>query len=393
MTPSITLTAADRNALLHHYRHSPNPSLRTRAHILFLLADGKDAPKARARMVGVECPHPRPPVFSTGPLTFLCGWGTVRKTTGRRKGRADPWSTVMTTAFGGIWPAVLTPLAPDGSPAFAVLEQLTDLFARQGLGGLYIGGSTGQWPLLTLEERCNVAACVVRAAAGRIPVMVHVGACTTADAVALARHAARVGADAVSAVAPIYYPHPADAVFEHYRQVGAATELPLFIYHLNIVNQLTLDTQVYAERLAALPHIAGMKITDRDPYTFGLLHAFTGSRLRLFSGADEVMCHAVLCGAVGAIGTFYNLWGPACRRAREAFCAGSVEAGRVFMLRFQTAIAEILASGGVWTFLRSAMRLKHGIDVGMPRPPLGATDRPWADADVERLIDLVDSAP
>jgi N-acetylneuraminate lyase len=121
--------------------------------------------------------------------------------------------------------------------------------------------------------------------------------------------------------------------------------------------------------LLALPNIAGMKITDRDLYTFGLIQSFSGGRLQLFSGADEVMCHAVLCGA-----------------------AGSVEAGRTFMLRFQTALAEVLAAGSIWSFLRGAMRLKYGLDVGMPRPPLGSADKHWADADLERLIDLVDSA-
>jgi N-acetylneuraminate lyase len=298
----------------------------------------------------------------------------------------------MKTTFGGVWPALLTPLAEDGKPALAVVEKLTDLFARQGLGGLYVGGSTGQWLLLTPAERCAVAEAAVNAAAGRIPVMVHVGACTTADAVALARHAARVGADAVSAVGPIYYSHAADAVFRHYQEIGAATGLPLFVYHLSGVNQLTLDPREYVGRLLAVPNIAGMKITDRDLYTFGLIHAFSGGRLQLFSGADEVMCHAVLCGAVGAIGTFYNLWGQACQCARAAFAAGSVEAGRTFMLRFQTALAEILAAGSVWSFLRGAMRLKYGLDVGMPRPPLGAADKHWADADLERLINLVDSA-
>src|SRR4051812_28521353 len=109
----------------------------------------------------------------------------------------------MATRFAGVWPALLTPLTADGRPAFGVLEQLTDLFARQGLGGLYIVGSTGQWPLFTPDERRAIAECVVKAAAGRFPVMVHVGPAATADAVDLARHAERVGADAVSAVAPI----------------------------------------------------------------------------------------------------------------------------------------------------------------------------------------------
>jgi N-acetylneuraminate lyase len=299
----------------------------------------------------------------------------------------------MTTRFAGLWPAMLTPTTPDGRPSLGACEQLVELFARQGLGGIYLVGSTGQWPLFTVEERKAVAACVVRAAAGKLPVMVHVGAASTAEAVALAQHAARVGANAVSAVGPIYYSYSADAVFEYYRRIGSATGLPLYAYHLSGVNKMSLGPREYVERLLAVPNAAGMKITDHDLYTFGLIHAAAGDRLQLLSGADEVLCHAVLSGAAGAIGTFYNLWGPACAAAREATASGDVATGRAFMLRFQTALAEVLGSGGMWSFLRAAMRLKYGIEVGMPRPPLGATDRPWADADVRRLLAQVDGGP
>ena len=297
----------------------------------------------------------------------------------------------MTTRFGGIWPAMLTPTTADGAPSLAACEQLVDLFARQKLGGIYLVGSTGQWPLFTAEERKAIAACVVRAAAGRIPVMVHVGAMTTAEAVALARHAALVGADAVSAVGPVYYPQGAEGVLLHYRQIGAATDLPLFAYHLSTVNQMSLGPREFAARLLEVPNVAGMKITDRDLFPFGLIHSLAGDRLRLFSGADEVMCHAVLSGAVGAIGTFYNLWGPACALAREATTAGDVAAGRAFMLRFQAALDDVIRPGGMWSFLTAAMRVKYGIDVGTPRPPLGATDRAWTDDEVAAIVARVDS--
>jgi N-acetylneuraminate lyase len=296
----------------------------------------------------------------------------------------------MATRFGGIWPAMLTPTTPDGKPSLAVCEQLVDLFARQQLGGIYLVGSTGQWPLFTLEERKTIAECVVKGAAGRIPVMVHVGAMTTADAIALARHAASIGADAVSAVGPVYYSQTAEGVLNYYREVGRATDLPLFAYHLSSVNQMSLGPREFASRLLEVPNIAGMKITDRDLFPFGLIHALAGDRLQLFSGADEVMCHAVLSGAIGAIGTFYNLWGPACRKAREATAAGNVASGREFMLRFQAALDDVIRPGGVWSFLHAAMRLNYGIDIGMPRPPLGATDRGWTDEEVAKLIERVD---
>lgn len=295
----------------------------------------------------------------------------------------------MPPRFGGIWPAMLTPTTDDGKPSFAACEQLVDLFAKQKLGGIYLIGSTGGWPLFTLDERKAIAECVVKAA-GKLPVMVHVGAVATADAVTLAEHAAKIGAAAVSAVGPIYFQHAAGATFEYYRRIGAASDLPLFAYHLSTVSKMALSPREYVQRLLEIPTVAGMKITDHDLYPFGLMHAVAGDRLQLFSGADEVMCHAVLSGAVGAIGSFYNLWGPACAAAREATVNGDVSAGRDFMLRFQTAIADVLGGAGMWSFLRTAMRLKYGIEVGLPRPPLGATDSEWDDAEVEKLIARVD---
>ena len=296
----------------------------------------------------------------------------------------------MKPRFGGIWPAMLTPVAADGKPNFAACEQLVELFVKQGLGGIYLIGSTGGWPLFTIDERKAITDVVVKAARGKIPVMAHVGAVVAADAVELAKHAAKVGADAVSAVGPIYYSHSADTIFDYYTKIGQATDLPLFAYHLSGVSQMSLGPREYADRFLKVPNAAGMKITACDLYPFGLIHGHAGDKLQLFSGADEVMCHAVFSGAIGAIGTFYNLWGAECKKARESTLAGDVAGVRSFMLKFQSAIADVVGGNGLWSFLQAAMKLKHKIEVGMPRPPLGATDKPWADADVEKLLRKVE---
>lgn len=298
----------------------------------------------------------------------------------------------MNQKFRGLWPAMLTPLDDAGQPALGEAEKLVELFVTQRLDGIYLLGSTGQGPLLNVTQRQTLAECVVSTAAGRIPVMVHVGATATDDSVALAKHASRIGADAISSVGPIYYRTSTDSVFEHYRQIGAAGALPFFVYHLSSVNTLSLGGREYVERLLGLPNIAGMKFTDRDLYQLGLICSYAGDRLTLFSGADELLCQAAMSGSVGAIGTFYNVWGPACQAARQAFVGGSVEAGQRFMATFQRVLDEVLSSQSTWTFLREAMRIKYGINVGPCRSPLGTGERPWAVADVERLLADVDHA-
>ena len=87
----------------------------------------------------------------------------------------------MEAKFADVWPAMLTPLTEEGKPSFGALEQLTDLFVKQELGGLYITGSTGQWPLFTTDERRTIAECIIHAAAGRIPVIVPSAAMNCGD--------------------------------------------------------------------------------------------------------------------------------------------------------------------------------------------------------------------
>ena len=77
----------------------------------------------------------------------------------------------MTRRLGGMWPALVTPFGADGKVALDVVERLVDLFAKQGMDGLYVTGSTGQWPLLTVEERQAIVERCVKASAGRIPIM------------------------------------------------------------------------------------------------------------------------------------------------------------------------------------------------------------------------------
>lgn len=293
---------------------------------------------------------------------------------------------------GRVWPAVLTPLDDSGAPRLDSLERMVDIFAEQQLGGLYVLGSTGQGILLSLDERRQVAERCVKASAGRIPVMIHVGAVSTNDAITLAKHAAEVGADAVSSVPPIYYPSGFDGVIEHYRRVGSATDLPFFPYHASFLAQTLPPAKEYAERLMELPNIEGMKFTDHNMYVLGLLNNYATEGFKILSGADELMCQAAVSGAKGAIGSFYNVFGAPCQKVREAFVAGDVARGRRFMLAFQKLIDTILTRRAMWGFQRAAMQLKYDLDIGMPRAPLGACEQPWSMDEVERLVNEFEEA-
>lgn len=293
---------------------------------------------------------------------------------------------------GGVWPAMFTPFTESGRPDLAVVDRIVETLVGEGLDGLYILGATGQGPALSLEDRKQVAERVVNTNAGRVPVMVHVGCITTRDAVELARHASEVGADAISSVPPIFYPCTAEALFDHYRRVGGETDLPFYPYHHFMFGESTLSDPEYPERLLSLPNIAGMKITVRDLFLFGILQRHTHGRLNLFSGADELMCHAAVSGAVGAIGTFYNLFGPTCQTVRKAFVAGDFARGKAFMSLFQATIDRLLRSGAIYGFLRNAMKLKYEIDIGPGVSANSYCTASWKDDEVRAVIQEVEEA-
>ena len=266
----------------------------------------------------------------------------------------------MKNKFQGLWPAMFTPVLSDGQPNFDELGRLAELLISQDLDGLYILGSTGQGVLFTEEQRKKVTEAVIEVTKGRIPVIVQVGSLTTDESVRLAKHAQLCGVDGISSVGPIYFSGSPDMAIEHYKQIATATNLPFFPYQLGD-NSIPGDTLSFINKVLDIPNVEGMKLTTNKLLDISLIHNHAGDRLKLFSGSDELLCHASLCGTVGAIGTFYNLWGVPSKQILTAFRNGEYELAKEFMLEFQKIIQLVIAD--VWTFLRKAILI-----LDLPRP-------------------------
>jgi len=294
----------------------------------------------------------------------------------------------MENKFKGLWPAMFTPVDEQGEPAYDQMGKLVELLISQGLDGLYILGSTGQGVLFNEAQRKKITEFVIRQTAGRLPVIVQVGALTTTESVRLARHSAATGATGISSVGPIYYSFNAAMALEHYRAIAIATDLPFFPYQLGD-HSMPGDTLDFVKRLLDIPHVAGMKLTTSQLLDISLIHSFAGDGLKLFSGADELFCHASLCGTVGAIGSTYNLWGVACKKILDEFTLGDYAHTKKFMLAFQDTIQYILPN--IWPFLRQAMLLKYEIDIGPTKAPLGNTQEPWPEAEVLQVMHNIDA--
>ena len=287
--------------------------------------------------------------------------------------------------FKGLWPALFTPVKEDGSVNEKELEKMIELIVSQKLDGIYLLGSTGQGFLYSEAERMHIAELSIAIVNKRLPVMVQVGSLSTDESVRLARHATLKGADGISSVGPVYYATSPTMGMEHYRKIANATTLPFFPYQIG--NTPMTDDMI--SQLLEIPNIKGLKLTTNEMLEIGAINIKSNKKWILFSGADELMCHAAVCGISGAIGSTYNLFGPVCQYVRREFVNGNVKLGIEFMFEFQKLILEILPC--IWTFYRRGMQLRYGIDIGNPKAPLLAPELKWSDEELLNRIRKIES--
>ncbi len=202
----------------------------------------------------------------------------------------------------GVLPALATPIDASGVVQTAPLEALIARLYSAGVHGLYVGGQTGEgWQLDTVQRR-RLAEIAVRNSPKEAEVMIHVGAMRLEEAAELARHAGKIGAAAVSSLPPPGAGNGAE-LLDWYGRLAEASPLPLYVYYFP---SLSPAVRSCADLLALceLPNVAGLKYTgDNLDWMSELVRA--GANV-LF-GRDEVLASALLLGAHGGIGTFYNL--------------------------------------------------------------------------------------
>ena len=266
--------------------------------------------------------------------------------------------------MSGAWAALFTPFDAKGRVNPEMIARIIDYGLANGLKGFYLTGTTGEWWLLSVEERKQVMDAAVSALRGRGRLIAHVGANRTDDSVALARHAAKVGIDWISAIAPQLYRTSFAAACYHYRTIASATDLTFLVYSMGA--ELVPERDV---RFFDIPNVKGIKYTGRDYYAAQRLHRMLDRETVWFAGCDEQLLCALALGNVfsGGIGTTYNIiprhFARICALAeRNDFRAAAElqdEANRV---------VELMIESDNWSY-RKAMMKFIGLDCGWYRPP------------------------
>ncbi|MGY8826489.1 MAG: dihydrodipicolinate synthase family protein [Candidatus Latescibacterota bacterium] len=269
--------------------------------------------------------------------------------------------------FKGVVPALITPMTAAGALNEEALRRVIEFNIEAGGHGFWGAGGTGGSILLSDEENRRIAEIAADQNKGRIKNIMHVGAPTTERAVALARHAAAVGVEAICCVPPFFYRRTDEEIVEHYRAVADAAGLPLFVYNLPSATRVEITPALMEKIQRAVPMAVGLKHSAENQMP---VRTFARMGLACFSGNGRLMLPALTIGAIGCVD------GPPCvapelwMEVWNAHEQGDLRRAEKAQEQVWLFVDAMLACGGTYHALaKAALSLRLGIDCGAARLP------------------------
>ncbi|MEQ8700661.1 MAG: 4-hydroxy-tetrahydrodipicolinate synthase [Bauldia litoralis] len=230
--------------------------------------------------------------------------------------------------FKGSIVALITPFR-NGEVDRDAFQRLVEWQIEEGTDGLVPVGTTGESPTVTHDEHKLLIQLCVEAAAGRVPVIAGTGSNNTAEALALAKHAKAVGADGQLVVTPYYNKPTQKGLYEHYKAINDAVDLPIVIYNIPPRSVIDMSVETMAA-LAKLPNVVGVKDAtaklDRPLQT----RVAIGEDFSILSGEDGTALALLAQSGDGCISVTANVAPGLCAAMHDAWNAGDfAEARRI----------------------------------------------------------------
>lgn len=273
--------------------------------------------------------------------------------------------------FLGLMAAPFTPFDADGNVNQTIIPAYVDKLVSDGLKGIFVCGSNGEGPNMTVEERMRTAKAFTEAAASRLKVFVHVGHSSIKESRKLASHAESINADAISCVSAFYFkPGSEEELAEALAEIAsAAPGLPFYYYHIPHLTGVDMDLPLFLEISSEkIPNLAGIKYTASTLWEYQLCRHHSNGKFDILYGMDEMLLPALAVGAQGFIGSTYNFAAPLYLEVMQNFHDLNLEEARNKMLYLAEVVTIITRLPSITA--QKAIMKRLGLDLGPSRRPL-----------------------
>ena len=267
----------------------------------------------------------------------------------------------------GVQAVIVTPFSADGALDEAAYRQVVEFVIDAGCHGVIAAGSTGEFYLMSDEERGRVFDIAVDQAAGRVPVIGCPAAIRIEDTIALTRRAAQAGCAGVMALTPLYISLSDREIVDYYRRLSGEGGLPIMLYNSPKLVNNTLPAPLVSE-LLGLEQVVAIKDTTWDLYTTIELIRQCGPDLRVFVGLEDLFLPALSVGAAGAVAMMPQVVGSMTADLYDAARSGDHARAQALHLKLLRAY-DIFKVGSGYVGIKEAMNLL-GRPGGHSRPPM-----------------------
>lgn len=289
----------------------------------------------------------------------------------------------------GLVAATFAAYNDNGTINLEIIPAIVDKMVDDGLSGVFICGTNGEGPNLTIEERMAIAETYVIAAAKRILVLVHVGHSSIAECRKLAAHAEQIGADAISSVSAFYFkPSSVNNLVRCMAEIAsAAPNTPFYYYNIPALTGVAMDMISFLEQAEQeIPSLAGIKYTASTLHEYQACVNYKNGKFDILFGYDEMLLPALAVGAKGAIGSTYTFAAPLYLQVMKLYEQGLQEEAAAMQLHSVNMVRCLVKYPPI-PAQRAIMRME-GFELGtcrFPLEPLSAADETQFKASLDEI--------
>lgn len=207
----------------------------------------------------------------------------------------------------GTYVVIITPFTKNDEVDLDGLESNLDFYIKNGVHGVAVGGSTGEFSALNLEEHKNIISKTVEVVNNRVPVIAGTAACSTKRVIELSKYAKEEGADGSLIVPPFYSKIKDDEIYHHYKKIAETVDLPIMIYNNPFTSKIDMSPEFLA-KLAKIKNIEYVKESSGDISRIWRIRKLTDDAMTVFCGADNLALEQFIMGAKGWICVAANIF-------------------------------------------------------------------------------------
>lgn len=226
-----------------------------------------------------------------------------------------------------LFTAMITPYGDDLKVDYTAVAKLAEYLSDNGSDGLVVCGTTGEAPVLSMDEKLELFAVVQKQVGHKTEVWAGTGTNNTDLTIELSRKAQECGVKGLLMVTPYYNKPSQNGLYEHYKKIADSVSLPIMLY--NVPSRTSCNLLPHTiKKLSAIENIAAVKEATGDMEQMSLLASLLPERVDIYSGDDSMTLPMLALGARGVVSVVSHVAGPDILQMMKCFFAGDVKGAR-----------------------------------------------------------------